>query len=192
MLSLLQCSKCKATLPLRNYREGEPEACASCGSELKLWIFPAFLKRPEATSAEVLVDETEASCFYHASKRASVACDGCGRFICSLCEIDIEGGRLCPQCIETGKTKGKLSRLEVSRPLYGNIALGLAVLPILTIWGTVLGAPAALYVVIRYWKAPGSLVHPGRKKLIVAGTIAILEILAIAAMIIGFVFYSQV
>jgi hypothetical protein len=175
MTAPLRCTKCREFLPLRQYRAGVSMACGACASETEFWVFPAFLKRHEAASADLIVDDSEASCFYHASKRAAVACEACGRFICSLCEVELKGVRLCPPCMESGRQKGSLG-LESSRPLYGNIALGLAVLPILTVWLTLFGAPAALYVVSRYWTAPGSLVHPGRKKLVIAGIIAILQI----------------
>src|SRR5258708_17163850 len=45
------------------------------------------------------------------------------------------------------------------RTLYDSIALALAIFPLITVWGAGIGGAAAIYVAIRYWKKPGSLVR---------------------------------
>lgn len=166
MKDLLSCTKCNGTLPLEVYNAEDLVECPTCKSKTGALVFPAFLNRLEAVSAEPVLDEAESSCFFHPNKKAAVACESCGRFICSLCEIEIGGVRLCPQCLDSGKRKGKLTNLEGSRTLYDNIALllSLGFLPIFTIGLTCMSAPAAFYLCLRYRKAPRSLVRPGRWK----------------------------
>jgi hypothetical protein len=106
-----------------------------------------------------------------------VACEGCGRFLCSLCEIEMSGRRLCATCIERGAAKGKIKRLENTRVRYDDVALSLAIIPIFFIWITFITASAALYVALRYWKAPRSLVRPSRWKFVVAIIFSFLELM---------------
>lgn len=178
MKILLRCTQCSASLPLAVYNAEQPVACPACQSQTRALVFPAFLQRLESVSAETISDDTEGSCFYHPAKKATLTCESCGRFICALCEVEIGGARLCPQCMDSGQRKGKLTSLERSRTLYDRIALVTALLPILTIWFTVFTAPAALYLCLRHRKAPRSLVRPGRWKWWLALIASSLQILA--------------
>lgn len=102
---------------------------------------------------------------------------GCGRFLCAVCAISYGGRLLCPGCIKAGTQKDPGSIR--SRVLYPGIALALAALPAVTVvfvWFTIITAPMALCVVVYGWNKPQSLVAPGRKKLILAGVIALAEI----------------
>lgn len=194
MKVLLKCTKCFASLPLAVYNAEEPVPCPACASKTSATVFPAFLDRLETASAEAVSDDTEGSCFYHPAKRATVACESCGRFICALCEVELSGARLCPQCLDSGKRKGKLTNLEKSRTLYDNIALGLTILPMLfiaTAYFTIFCAPAALYICLRYRKAPRSLVRPGRWKWWLALILSTLQIVGWALIIIFAVSSSQ-
>jgi hypothetical protein len=63
--------------------------------------------------------------------------------------------------------------------MYDSIALALAVLPIVTIvfWFlTIITAPMALFVAIRYWNAPRSLVHRTKVRYVLAMILATLQI----------------
>ena len=71
--------------------------------------------------------------------------------------------------------------MENRRTLYDSIALSLAVLPlvILFFWFfTIVTAPMALFIAIRYWNAPRSIVHRTRIRYVVAMTVASVEIAA--------------
>src|SRR5437763_8952566 len=126
-----------------------PEACFSCGAQVLVRLYPAAFKRLEPGKAgEAIVVEGEASCFYHPAKRASVPCATCGRFLCALCDIELNGQHVCPVCLESGKQKGKLSELENKRTLYDSAALSLTILPLLMWPITLLTAPAAVVLAI--------------------------------------------
>ncbi len=155
-------------------------ACPACGALQQVYSFPALTRNLDPIrTGERIVDESEASCFNHPGKRAEKSCDQCGRFICGLCEVELEGQCLCPDCLSSGRTKGKLTSLTDERILYDNIALMLATLPILTISLTLFGAPAALYVCIRHWNTPLGLMKSRRRwRFVVAAILATLQICA--------------
>jgi hypothetical protein len=102
--------------------------------------------------------EKEAGCFYHPAKKAAVACAACGRFLCALCDVEFNGQHLCPMCLEKGKTKRKIKNLENHRVCYDKIALFVALISMLFIWPTLISAPIVLFMVIRYWNAPRSII----------------------------------
>jgi hypothetical protein len=182
----LLCPKCKITLRENVINRGQLAPCPGCASPLQVEVFPALF-RPIQTgqSGEAVLIETESSCFYHLQKKAVVHCEGCGRFLCALCDCVLHGQHFCPQCLETGKKKGKIRSIENERTLYDSIALGLAVVPLLLIYVTFLTAPIALYVAIRYWKAPRSIVHRSRIRLVLAMIFASLQIIGWVAVIIA-------
>jgi hypothetical protein len=141
-------------------------------------VFPAlFRETPTPTPPQPILMEGEATCFYHPLKKAVVPCDVCGRFLCALCDLEMDGGHVCPACLETGRTKGKMEKLVDRRLLPDQLAMMFALLPLLLLWPSLVGAPIALYVVIRYWNSPGGLTARRPKlRLAAAGGLAVLEI----------------
>jgi hypothetical protein len=135
-----------------------------------------FRKAAAGPNAETLIVESESGCFYHPQKKAVRPCDGCGRFLCSLCDCELNGQHFCPSCLESGKTKGKIKSLDQQRTLYDSVALSLAVYPILIFYFTIITAPMALFVAIRYWKAPPSLVRRSKARFIAAIIVALLQL----------------
>ena len=174
---LVLCSRCNAPLPENLFNRQELTPCPTCASPVQVEVFPALF-RPIAQGrhGEALLLETESSCFYHPQKKASVPCDGCGRFLCALCDCELHGKHFCPGCLETGRKKGKIKSLENARTLYDSVALSLSLLPLLIFYLTLFTAPAALYVAIRYWNAPRSIVHRTRIRYIFAIILALLQI----------------
>jgi hypothetical protein len=142
------------------------------------FAFPALLK-PVGLSkpAEQIVIEGEASCFYHVQKKAVVACEYCGRFLCSLCDIDFNSQHLCSTCIEAGKKKKNLKNLENRRVLYDDMALAFAILPLISFFFTVITAPIAIFLAIRHWNTPTSII-PRRSKarMLIAIGIALMQV----------------
>jgi hypothetical protein len=93
-----------------------------------------------------------------------------------LCDCELNGQHFCPACLETGKTKGKIKSLENQRTLYDGIALSLAIYPLLIFYFTLITAPAALVVAIRYWNAPRSIVHRTKIRYVAAIILASMQI----------------
>ena len=180
------CTKCQASLPPALYNAPELRACPSCGAWLQVEVFPAALRPPgPGAVGEAVMVEGEASCFYHPAKKAVVPCESCGRFLCAICDVDMNGRHLCPACLESGKKKGKLKQLENRRTLYDSLALAVAVYPVIFAPVTLIGAPVALYIAIRYWNAPNSIVPRSRWRAVLAIIIALLEMAAWAAIFVG-------
>jgi hypothetical protein len=159
----LPCPKCQAPLSPGSFAATHTVACPSCATEVTAYLFPALFHNTIASQApETLMTDNEASCFFHPAKKAVVTCASCGRFLCGLCDLDWEGQHLCATCLETGRKKGKMKNLENQRILYDHIALFITIMPcLIPFFGwlfTCITAPLALYLAIRYWNAPVSLV----------------------------------
>src|SRR5579859_1730701 len=178
--SLVQCPKCQAWLLEGVFNQPDLSPCPACGTPLQIEVFPAlFRNQSVGQSGEAILVEGESSCFYHPQKKAVRPCEGCGRFLCALCDCELHGEHFCPACLETGKKKGKIKRLENERTLYDSIAFALAVYPIALLFGlyfTFITAPMAVYFAIRYWNAPRSIVHRTRWRLIAAAILGSLQI----------------
>ncbi|HTI97262.1 MAG TPA: hypothetical protein VL527_00055 [Dongiaceae bacterium] len=175
-LAEIKCPKCGAAFP-----PGPPglrplSGCLRCGKLTQVLAFPA-LDRPASrgSAGELVVTEGEATCFYHPQKRAHVPCDACGRFICAMCDLEVSGQHLCPQCLETGAKKGKIKTLERSRTRWDQIVLSLLALPLLIYFIVPATSLAALVILGWQWKKPGSLVAHTRWRFIICGVIAIME-----------------
>jgi hypothetical protein len=176
--SLVQCPKCQAWLLEGVFNQPDLLPCPACGTPLQIEVFPALFRNQRVgRSGEAVLVEGESSCFYHPQKKAVIPCQGCGRFLCALCDCEFSGEHFCPTCLETGKTKGKIKNLENQRTLYDSIALSLAILPLLIYYFTLVTAPMALFVAIRYWKAPHSIVRRTKIRFVAAIVLASMQIM---------------
>ena len=172
----LGCSRCNAPIPAGDWNR-EHAFCASCRAPLQALVFPAFFLKPgTAGSGTPVLEAGEASCFYHPLKRAAVPCDRCGRFLCGLCQVEFLGQNWCPRCIQASSEKGQLTHLDPSRTLYDNLALMLAIVPVLLIFATIITAPLTLYVVARYWRAPSSILPRTKIRFYIAALLATIQI----------------
>lgn len=174
---LPSCPGCGASLGEGVLNLPDLAPCPSCGVPMQVEVFPALFRPPtRGRDGEALMVEGESSCFYHPQKRAVVPCQGCGRFLCALCDCELHGEHFCPACLEVGRQKGRIQRLENQRTLYDGIALAVATLPLLIFYFTIITAPIALYLAIRYWNAPRSIVHRTKFRLVLAIVLATLQI----------------
>lgn len=173
----LQCPTCRAWLLGEIFNQPELRPCPACGLPLQVEVFPALFRKIGAgQNAEAVMIEGESSCFYHPKKKAVVPCEACGRFLCALCDCDLRGQHLCPACLEIGKAKGKIKTLDNERTLYDDIALALAIYPLLFFYFTLVTAPMSLFVAIRYWKAPQGILRRTKTRFVVAMILATLQI----------------
>ncbi|HTL56137.1 MAG TPA: hypothetical protein VL361_10690 [Candidatus Limnocylindrales bacterium] len=146
--------------------------------ELGLITFPALQNRPASgQTAERVLEEGESTCFYHSDKRAVVPCDQCGRFLCALCDIELEGKHLCPACLETGRDKRKLKVVEHKRTRYDQIVWSLLILPLpFCAISAPVTASTALVIALRRWGAPPSLVANTKLRLILGMLVGCVEL----------------
>jgi len=176
--SLVKCSKCQTLLLPNFFNTGELNPCPSCRALLSIEVFPAILIAPVAVFPESVLVEGESSCFYHPAKKATIVCEGCGRFLCALCDLELNGRHVCPVCLESGQKKAKFKDLENTRMLWDRLVVAVAVFPMLLFWTSFIGAPVALYLVLRYRKAPCSITGKSNLSFVVAGVLAVLQIAA--------------
>ncbi len=173
----VRCTRCSAPLSGELYNRDEGGRCQRCSAELRVTAFPALYRSPEIpVGGAPAVAEGEASCFYHPQKQAAVPCGSCGRFLCSLCDLELAGRHLCASCIEAARGRGDWTPLITSRLLYDQSALSLAIFPMLFVFPTLVTAPMALYLAIRYWKAPTSLLPRTKLRFVAAILIASAQI----------------
>jgi uncharacterized paraquat-inducible protein A len=173
----ISCTGCGISLPLARINAAEEFHCGNCGAKLGLEVFPSLFRGAGAVrSGEALTAEGEASCFYHPHKRAAVLCAACGRFICSLCETELAGRCLCPSCIDKGRRNEEFETLVTQRTLHDSLALSLAGLPMLFFPATVVTAPIAIYISIRHWNKPGSILPRTKFRFVFAVIIALAQI----------------
>ena len=149
------CPSCQARLPPDFFNLKHFVSCPSCEATFRMRVFPALMRPATPSVAAPVIAEGESSCFYHPHKRAVVSCERCGRFLCGLCDIEVGDKHRCPGCLSS--TGGTQPELEKRRTLYDGIALALATFPILFWPFTVITAPAALYMTVRYWRTPVSI-----------------------------------
>jgi nitrate reductase NapE component len=172
------CGYCSFPVPPENWnREGV--RCSGCSQAIQVLAFPALEKSRAGAAPESIAEDSEASCFYHAGSRAAAPCSVCGRFLCNLCDIELDGRHLCPACFQCGVSSNQLETMETRRTLYDTIALSVATFPVLLFWPAVVGAPSALYFVIRRWRAPLSILPRTRIRFVLAAVFAVAEIAAI-------------
>ncbi len=171
------CGGCGAPVAVSRYNARETILCSDCKSRLRVEVFPAFFRglRP-AQKGESLTTEGEASCFYHGRKKAAALCAECGRFLCALCEVRIGGRSICPECVEKGRADGSMERLVTHRTLYDGIALSVSILPMLFVFITPITAPIAIFLALRHWNKPCSILPRTRIRHALAVAFALLQI----------------
>jgi hypothetical protein len=163
----VSCNKCSQPFAAESFTAASTVLCPSCGTALTGFLFPALYRGTlSAIAPESLLTDSEASCFFHASKKAVVACEGCGRFLCGLCDLDWESRHLCSACLEGAKKKGSMKSLE-------NNLLTASLLSILLWFVSFLTAPVILFLVVRYWNKPLSLTGRTKIRFVVAALVAL-------------------
>lgn len=172
----IACGNCWWPFPREFWNRVEGARCPVCHQNVAIAAFPAIDRIRSGALPQALAAETEASCFYHPESRAAVACDECGRFLCGLCDLEIDGKHLCSICFQAGVSSSKLQNVETHRTMYDTIALAVAAFPLLLIWPAIVGAPVALFVVIRRWRAPLSVVPRTRVRFYLAALLALAEL----------------
>jgi len=172
----IACAACSMPVPKEFWNRDEGVRCRGCGETVRVSVFPAIDVVVAGAHPELLQGETEASCFYHPQSRATKVCEECGRFLCALCDLEVEGRHICPRCFESGVSAHKIETAEPRRILYDNLALALATLPFLLIWPALIAAPWSLVMVFTRWNAPSSVVPRTKIRFLIAALFALAEI----------------
>jgi hypothetical protein len=167
MAELLRCPRCLSALPRAHVTDLLP--CPTCQLQVQMLVFPAWFKTfAPAPVPQQVVSEGESSCFYHPGKQAVVPCDACGRFLCALCDCEIQRQHFCPGCVSSARNKGRLVQFERSRTNHDSVALSLAGFSILLGPLALIAGPAAIFWSLWFWKRPGSVLPRSKVRSIVA------------------------
>ena len=70
--------------------------------------------------------------------------------------------------MSAGRSARTMTTLEDQRVLYDSVALALAFWPMLFVFPTLVTAPAAIFVALRYWKRPLSILPRSRFRFLLA------------------------
>jgi hypothetical protein len=152
-------------------------ACPSCNDLLRVDAYPALVRsQPAARPGERLQLDQESACFYHPQKKAVVPCSACGRFLCALCDVQVNDQHLCPTCLEIGKTQGKIKNLENHRICYDTIALLVATVSLFLHTLAVFTAPLVIFLTVKYWNAPTSIIPRTKIRFIAAFAMAVVQL----------------
>lgn len=181
----LQCANCTWPLELASATGTFAQACPVCKTDVEAVVFPAHAYTAAGAPAESVQSTTESTCFYHGANRAAVPCDECGRFLCNLCDLAVEGRHLCPGCFGTGVREHRLQGLETQRTMHDSIALALATFPIMMIWPIVISAPLTIFWIFRHWKSPRSIVPRTRARYYWAAFFATAEMVLVVLIVVA-------
>jgi len=101
---MFACPNCGESWPSELANRLTPARCPACRAAARMHVFPALFRTASSGSGpEAAALDGDATCFYHPTKRATAICEGCGAFLCPLCDIELGGRHVCPRCIERGE-----------------------------------------------------------------------------------------
>ena len=165
-------------LPQELWNGADLRPCPTCRTALVAQVFPAWHTQiGPGRPAETILIEGEAGCFYHPQKRAVVPCGECGRFLCAVCDVELNDRHLCPGCLETARKQRSLVELDNRRTLHDSAALVMSLVPLVLCWpATVLTAPGAIYLAVLSFFRPGSLVQRTRIRAYLAILFSLLQL----------------
>ena len=167
MADVLCCPHCRGVLTPQHTAELIP--CPACGVPVQVLVFPAWFKMlAPGRPAERIITEGESSCFYHQGKQAVVPCDACGRFLCALCDCEIQAQHFCPGCVSAARTKDRSSQFERSRTNHDSVALALALVSILVGPVALMLGPAAILWALWFWRRPASILPRTKARSVIA------------------------
>ena len=176
----LICERCKFELPRSLFGHAEFAPCPQCETPTRVVVFPALLRVQPAGAAAAILVGSEASCFNHPARKTMVPYDGCGRFLCALCDVELEDKHYCPSCLESGKSGERVKSLQNRVILYDSIALSLAVVPLLVLmpffFFTLVTAPMAIYLSVRASRQPRGILSRSRWRAMLALGLGLIQV----------------
>jgi len=176
---MLSCTNCNTPLGAEAVNTHSLVACAGCQGLMRVDAYPALMRPlPSGTPGALVQMDREAACFYHPQKKAVLPCSACGRFLCALCDVALDGQHLCPACLEKAGRNKDIKNLEKHRTCYDTIALTLATISFIFYWVTILTAPIVIYLVLRHWHTPSSIIPRTKIRFVLAFILAGLQIAA--------------
>jgi len=161
--------------------------CPGCAAEFEIYLFAEPIGTESPPAASKPASEGEATCFFHDDRLAERSCDQCGRFVCSVCDLELGGRHLCPSCIEAAMKPGSTSFVR-GRARWDWIAFLVGVSPLLGgiffWWALPITGAAAIFLSVLSFRKPPSLVTGHRPIIAISGGIfGLLQIAPFVALI---------
>lgn len=188
------CSACHFPLEVAESGGWEERKCGICQTGQSVLVFPAIRGiAASPVAADATAEEGQATCFFHEGKPAVVPCGNCGRFLCDLCDLQIDKNHVCTLCVQAAREERPSSRakpkIQVRDRIFlpQNMAVLLAFYSPATFFGlylVFLSAPAAIYYSIRYWNHGGGIQRRGQWRFVVSLVMGLIQIASIAGIVI--------
>jgi ribosomal protein L37AE/L43A len=103
------CPRCGRPLPSA---PSGVTLCEHCGRPFEGTVFAAPQRRLQVMELHAAGPEGAGSCANHPGNAAVANCARCGIYICSLCEIEVAGGKYCPSCFDRLSTEGGMGSTQ--------------------------------------------------------------------------------
>jgi len=164
-------------MPLPGYPYVENYGAFDCGDAHHIWIHPAITRRKEVLSTDALIEEGQSACYFHPNNPATSICSISGRMICELCTTEWEGEKVSFEALQTTIKNGAQKGQHAGRIKWDDVALALAVSPLILWFITIVTAPLALGICLWFWrKGTTSPVRKSRWRYVVAGLLSAVQI----------------
>jgi hypothetical protein len=155
----IACPECGGDIAPADTETGW-QSCPYCQERIQFLAWPVARSNTKATEAM----PEQATCFFHPEKAFQACCQRCGRFVCALCDLQLGAEHVCPTCFERGRADTGLNGAKAEwrhrDVLYDSIVLSLGWLWII-VWPVLIAAlPGAIFLHVKYRKAPRSYLIP--------------------------------
>lgn len=180
----LTCDACARALPEDALRRSEAGTCA-CGERYRFFTFPAAFAVAAPSEAASARSPEQASCYFHQNHLAVESCAHCGRLLCAICKVPALGADFCGVCLADDVVTKHYPGRAPELWMHDAVTLSLVLLPPLVFWPlTPLCAGYALYRGVKYFDTPAGPCPRRRTRLLLATLLALLELAAVATLIV--------
>jgi hypothetical protein len=117
----LQCPHCHLVLTPDSIRTGNV-TCSYCHRPFLAAVFDPPRRKPRPVALVEAFPEGANACANHHGNAAITSCTRCGLFICSLCDLNLGDGSICPLCFDRVRADGALGGAATRSLDYASIA----------------------------------------------------------------------
>jgi uncharacterized paraquat-inducible protein A len=116
-----RCPQCSVALTKDWVRTGTI-VCPYCSHTFLATAFDPPQRKPRRVATVEAFPEGANACANHPGNAAVKSCQRCGLFICSLCEMNLGEGSLCPSCFDRVRAEGELQGAATRYTDYASMA----------------------------------------------------------------------
>lgn len=116
-----QCPHCNAGLTADWVRTGTI-VCPVCSRPFAATAFDPPVRAPRVVAVVEAFPEGANACANHPGNAAVTSCQRCGLLVCTLCDLNLGDGPLCPACFDRTRAEGALRGAATRSMDYGSMA----------------------------------------------------------------------